>query len=236
MGVIGFLRKHYILSGMTGFILSITAVGLLYVGLTTPSGDDTSYVQGEQSLSVTRVASEVQPLSQSISDKEMLIDVGEGEGEIPSDEADVPFKAGEGAAAKWSVGTLDIKETLHDVYVVFECTNPYVNTTDVILYDSYKSKVFEPLETEVLPIGTVIFEVDRLKRGTWYIALNDITGYDVGFGTSLCFILTEEELVEWLTQFKEENRVQPRGLSEEQFYELYDMEQVIESSEELEIY
>jgi len=231
MGVIGFIRKHYILSGITGFILSTVAVGLLYVEITKPSGESNTYVQGEQSLSVTRVASQMQPLSQSISDKEMLIDVDIGEEEIPSDEADVPYEIEDGTAAKWSVGTLDIKETLHDVYVVLECTNPYVNTTDVILYDSYKSKVIEPLETEVLPIETVIFHVDRLKRGTWYIALNDITGYDVGFGTSLCFILTEEELTEWLVQFKEENRVQPRGLDEETFNEVYGM---TEPSTELE--
>jgi len=109
---------------------------------------------------------------------------------------------------KWRTGEIRVPETMKDVFLVVNTTNPYLSKEKAVLYNSYKSKQFAPIQIDNLPAGVIVFNLDRLKKGTWYIAFKDIT--EEGFGISSCFCLSEEEYNDWLVQYKPEAFLIPR--------------------------
>lgn len=89
----------------------------------------------------------------------------------------------------WITGVLDNDEYRYDILVVLEFTNLKAQPLKALLYDEEKTAIYEPsIETD----GRIVFEVERFKKGCWYLATRLPEGED-SLGTSVVSYLSREE-------------------------------------------
>lgn len=99
----------------------------------------------------------------------------------------------------WTAGMIENSEYRYDILVVLEFTNLKAQPLKAILYDEEKTVIVEP---SIVTDGRLVFEVERLKKGNWYLATLLPEGEE-SLGTSVVSFLNKEE---YESLFHPENR------------------------------
>lgn len=89
----------------------------------------------------------------------------------------------------WTAGMIENSEYRYDILVVLEFTNLKAQPLKAILYDEEKTVIVEP---SIVTDGRIVFEVERLKKGNWYLATLLPEGEE-SLGTSVVSFLNKEE-------------------------------------------